>query len=225
MSTPDDLEREAYSHLDECRFAEAREAYRRVALAKTPTVAMLCNLGVAEERERLAFARVIAERYPENMKCRLHEATTMLVCHVPNWAVLLCTDLLQLAKSPKEEMEVRCWRFRAAARCRDRYSEFLEDFTAIWRMGDQYDWARLGRGMLLEEVAALTNRESLPMLEELDRGQWNSTGVAELIRTKIAELRLLADAIEELGMRKLKKKLAREREERRQHGQGYKGDA
>jgi hypothetical protein len=219
MSAPDDLEREAYAHLDEGRFAEAREAYRRAFLAKTPTSSMLFNLPVAEDRERIAFAHVVAQQYPTNMRCRLAEARTMFVCQTYQWAVRLCTDLLQLTELPKEQLEVRSLRFRAAARCRRPPGEFLEDFAAIWRMGEHHDVARLYRGTLLEEIAGLTNCEALPMLEELEKGQWNAAGVAELIRAKITELRLLAGAVEGLELRQLGAKLRRESKKRRERNQ------
>ena len=108
----------------------------------------------------------------------------MVNCKSYGRAVTLCTDLLPLAGTPNEEMEVRWLRLVAASHGRRHYLEFLEDFRAIWRTGDDHEVARFYRHELLVAIAGLENREALPMLEELEKEGWGTAGVGELMRIK-----------------------------------------
>jgi hypothetical protein len=194
MADVDQLIAEADRRLDENEFAAARDLYREIALARAPSMALLANLGVAEDQERLQFRRVLARRYPSEPRFRVAEAETLIDVHKPALAIDVCTQLLQSedGQSPEQRTALHLLRFRAAVRS-GRYDTLIEDVRTVWEAGETFAPARRLRQALLRGIVQLDRAEAIPVLESLcERGIVPERASAFVV-AKVEELRRLSD--------------------------------
>jgi hypothetical protein len=209
MSDFDSILKQADHLLEENNFAAALELYRAATRAGPPTRYLLDNLRVAEEQEALEFSRTLRQKYPDSLVAGKNHVYNLLQLggHWTAHAVILCTELLeQLDLDVTEERSIRRLRFHAATRTgfyamRDPYRTLVEDFSKILQAGDTYHFAIRSRGAMLVDLARMEATEAIPLLRELGGLEWLPLAAKQFLDTKIMELQILEEVIQEFKIR------------------------
>lgn len=197
MTTPNELFEEGERLLDTNDFRNARDAYRRAAIAGCLSRACLTNLEVATEQERLAFARELHARHPASFEAALVLAHTLMATRRFDDAVLLCSAMLAKHEGDSAAMRLRIVRLQAAAQSR-HHETLVEDARAIWAEGELRPAAKKLRRTLLRTIAGIDH----PQAEQAVRNV--AAALPEgperrMLAAKGAELAALADALRRAG--------------------------
>lgn len=193
------LQDEATHLLENNRYADARDAYRKAAIVELPTRDLLISLRVAEELEQLEFSQHLRDKYPHSLIIAEYDINNLLQLD-SQWtahAVLRCTELLQTSNlEPTEELKLHNLRFYAVTRAsyyaaRDATRLFIEDFSEVWRTGANTPLARRLRRQLLSNIASMNEHKGILLLEALMKEQWLPTNIRNFLQVKLEELRFL----------------------------------
>jgi hypothetical protein len=188
MSDATALLEEADRLLDENEYRAALEQYREAALATLPSAHLLANLSVAEDQDRLAFRRVLKERFPQSLECRLSEVGVLIAIAWYDQAVRSCTELLNTsAKNTLDKVRIHRLRLRAAVSGGD-CATLDEDFLAIWRAGDTHPAAERIRMGLVKDLARVGDPTAARALRRIGGQQGIPREVKKFIDGKASEL-------------------------------------
>jgi hypothetical protein len=203
MAALDELIGKADRLLDEHDYAGARLLYRQAAVLASPTPQLLFNLRVAEGQDQLTFSEQLGKLYPDSIIVQRSIVADLMRLggHWNVSAVRKCNELLDQNRKFSEELAIRGLRFRAASRtrslaARDPYETLVEDFLALWAVGETHAWAIRSRIRLLEELGRIVEPATIPVMEALVAEQRLPSEIRRFLGAKLDELRLLRQATE-----------------------------
>lgn len=182
---------EAEIKLEQNDFPGAIEDYRSAAVHMPVAIGLvLGNLSVAEVQERLAFARELANLYPDSLPAVFREARLLYEGGFILPAIERFTDLIALSKDdPVESTRARRGRLEASLRA-GASSVFIEDFSWLWQTAvlptQKHD--------LLRILAQIKQADFIPVLERLLELDIFPSEIGEFVRSKISELEHLKRA-------------------------------
>ncbi len=202
LMNAENLLKQADDLFEQRRFAEARDIYRAVALSTLPNEYALNNLQIAEEQERFSFSRTLVEKHPNSTLVWRYQIETLMKVglHWYDHAIRYCSSVLEWNNlDPDDKLGFRRLRLLAVLRGgtwqkQDAVLSPVEDFLAIWGVGERKVWGTYLRASLIGEIVSLRGTRHLPMLEVLADQENLPDEVKQLFRLKITELRLFASA-------------------------------
>jgi hypothetical protein len=187
------LYRAAAEKLEKNQFKDAAELFRQAAIMEPPTAEEFANWSVAEDQDRLAFLRSVAETYPMSLACHTAMIAWLLRIGFTGQAVAYCTQVIDRTTDPAVALSLRRLRFRAATKGQ-RYPDFLSDFHSLWFREGAEEGIRRLRAALLTELAGITDPILLPPLAELRNDPHFPQPVQLFLARKVDELLALQQA-------------------------------
>jgi hypothetical protein len=184
----------ADERFDQGDYAGARDAYRAALLAgEVPIGAVLENLRLAEQHERLRLVGLVREQHGGSVDSALAEAQLWIELRREELAIAICSRLLATELSEDDALKVRLLRHRAGSR---HGAETLpDDFELIWRLGDRNPAARSFRRDLLRQLVAIDRTEAIGVLQAIVARLPSEPKIAAMVMTKIHELEAFAELI------------------------------
>ncbi len=194
------LKVKAYELLDENKFNEAIEAYRKIILLGELSREVRINSSVSETEAQLSFAREVSKI--DGWLSSFYEAEVAVKVGRYPIAIKICSELLETCKfAMKDEVTVRILRLRAA--CKGGYeNELIEDFLKIWEVGRMDRMFRLIRKTIIKDIAKIENPNMKSSLLEILKHNSVSPDVSEFILKKANELDALKILIQKIAPRK-----------------------
>ncbi len=190
---------EATRLYDEEKYSAGRDLFIEAAMLAPPTELVMTLLADTFKRDKRQVLRNLAYTYPESMSVKKGVAESLVNDTFSNFAVRLCTELLDGGGlSSKEELEITWTRFRATANSRlyddaEFYMTLIPDFIRLWKNLEEGNTfgLRFQPSSLLEVFARIYHPPVALVLQRLRNQITLPSSVVEFLEAKIEELEML----------------------------------
>jgi hypothetical protein len=189
-----DLFDKAYSELDEHRFDEARESYRKAALGAEPSEIDLQNMGITEAHEAISFLRILSNKYPNSVVIliALADALGRAILY-PQAVEVYSLALSKVPRNSKQALSICTKRFVAMCRTtRPDKANIVTEFTNLWMWGNVFEDAILIRKIIVKTlIEYIHHPTSKGIFDKLSEASFLPASVQQLFYHKMEMLKLV----------------------------------
>lgn len=184
--------------LEENKFGEAREFFRKALEEGAPSKKYLFNLSVAENQEILEFRRNLRNKHSQSLICQIDFANHLGQNGYYSQALGVFQELVNKTKTNlKQNIEVRLSRINICLKVK-QFRVFQEDFIYIWKASNQVPGASLFRPRLVKMVASLNELQALDIVLSLGKEPSFPDGLKSFLEKKGEELGKLNEILNSL---------------------------